>query len=70
MRATPTADAIAMERSTPTCRTIGARPLGRACELPEREARLGTLDEADALLDRIRAQLAEVETFVRRRWAL
>lgn len=59
-----------MERSTPTCRTIGARPLGRACELPEREARLGTLDEADALLDRIRAQLAEVETFVRRRWAL
>jgi len=50
--------------------TIGARPLGRACERLEAEARDGALDRAQAQLERIRDRLAEVERYVRRTWSL
>ncbi|MEW6268733.1 MAG: Hpt domain-containing protein [Thermodesulfobacteriota bacterium] len=53
-----------------SCWTIGARPMGRACELLEADAREGRLDGAGAAIDRIREHLVQVESHVRRLWAL
>lgn len=52
------------------CWAVGARPLGRTCEQLELDARDGKLDEAPALIERIRTQFTEVEGYVRRHWGL
>lgn len=52
------------------CWTIGARPMGRVCERLELDVRDGKLDEAEALIDRIREHLSQVEHYVRQHWAL
>ncbi len=53
-----------------SCWTVGAKPLGSACERLERDAAAGELDAAARLLGEIRDRLAHLEAYVRRHWTL
>jgi len=53
-----------------SCWTVGAKPLGTACERLELDARAGKLDAAAHLLGQIGERLAHLEAYVRRNWAL
>jgi HPt (histidine-containing phosphotransfer) domain-containing protein len=53
-----------------SCWTVGAKPLGTACERLELDARAGKLDAATHLLGEIGEQLARLEAYVRRHWTL
>jgi HPt (histidine-containing phosphotransfer) domain-containing protein len=53
-----------------SCWTVGAKPLGSACERLELDASAGRLDAAAHLLSEIGEHLARLEAYVRRHWTL